>query len=345
MDVDRLLTGDCRALLRSFPDGCFALAIIDGPYNLRKAEWDKFPSWEAFVEFYRPLMAELARVLRDNSSFYLFGTFEGLAALKPMLDELDVFRFGSLITHHKGPVWKQVNNSQQRCWPNCSEHIAHYVRERVDISSLAWDGVTREDNTIRAYLDGERRRAGVTLDEVREAVGCRPGSGLPGHWFGHSQWMLPTKQHYEELRHLFNARGNGSGEYLRRDYEYLRRDYEELRRDYEELRYPFNPQKGMTDVWEFGICQGNERLKEDGKTAHVAQKPLAMMEAIVRASSNEGDLVLDPFCGAGTIPLACANLGRRYVGMDIEQHWVDVSEKRLAEAARQRNLRLPLEAP
>ena len=76
---------------------------------------------------------------------------------------------------------------------------------------------------------------------------------------------------------------------------------------------------------------------------HDGQKPLADCEWLVKLLTNEGDLVLDPFCGAGTIPLACANLGRRYVGVEIDPHFVAVSEKRLQDAARARNLRLPLE--
>jgi len=298
----QLYLGDAREVLAGLPDACAALAIVDGPYNMRKAEWDKFDSWEAFREFYRPLWEQLSRVLRDNCSLYVFGTFEGLAALKPDLDALGGgWRFGSTITLDKGPVWKQVSNSQARTWPNCSEYLMFYARERVDISELAWDGVTREDNTLRAYLNAERERAGVAVREVAEAfqtvTGSRTVTGMASHWFGNSQWEFPTRENYLWLRDLFNARGNGTGPYLRRE-------YEDLRREYEDLRYTFNPQRGVTDVWDVPICAGAERIKLNGQTAHVAQKPLAIMRRIVEASSNEGDVVLDPFAepGAPSLP-------------------------------------------
>ena len=339
MEADRLILGDAREVIREFPDGCFALAVIDGPYNLRKAEWDKFPSWEAFVDFYRPLMAELARVLRDNSSFYLFGTFEGLAALKPMLDGMDGFRLLNHICWVNPPMLSKFNRAQFRSWlPAHREQAVLYVRESHDISEEAREEVMRPDNGLRHYLNAERRRAGLSVSDCIAVCGS-----TARHYFGRSQWRIPTRAHYEELRRLFNERGNGRGEHLRRDYEDLRREYEYLRVEYEDLRYPFNPQKGMTDVWNFGICQGNERLKENGKTAHVAQKPLAMMEAIVRASSNEGDVIIDPFCGSGTVPVACQKLGRRFVAIDANPKWIVVTERRLADTRRRTNLTLPLE--
>ncbi|MFQ3550227.1 MAG: site-specific DNA-methyltransferase, partial [Armatimonadota bacterium] len=60
-------------------------------------------------------------------------------------------------------------------------------------------------------------------------------------------------------------------------------------------------EKQMRDVWSFPLVQGKERLKsEDGRTIHPTQKPEEMLKRIIIASSNEGDLVLDPFLGSGT---------------------------------------------
>ena len=62
---------------------------------------------------------------------------------------------------------------------------------------------------------------------------------------------------------------------------------------------------------------------------YATQKPLALLERIIRAASNEGDLVLDPFCGCGTAADAAAKLGRRYLGIDISAIAVRVMEQRL----------------
>ena len=65
------------------------------------------------------------------------------------------------------------------------------------------------------------------------------------------------------------------------------------------------------------------------RTGYPTQKPLKLLERIIRASSNEGDVVLDPFCGSGTTLVAAEGLGRKYVGIDINEVSLKISEKRL----------------
>ena len=80
------------------------------------------------------------------------------------------------------------------------------------------------------------------------------------------------------------------------------------------------------DVWQ--ISHINSTAKE--RIGFPTQKPLALLERIIEASSNEGDLVLDPFCGCGTAADAAAKLGRRYLGVDVSAIAVRVMEQRLA---------------
>lgn len=324
--INKVTCGNCLDLMRELPDGCCSLAVIDGPYNMRKADWDKFDTWEDFRRFYVPVFNELSRVLRDNCSMYVFGTFEGLAALKPALDDLGGgWKYRQVCTWDKGlGAIAGRTSDMSRMYPNRTEFCLFYARERVDISSLAWDGVTREDNTIREYLNAERERAGISVREVAEeyqkVTGSRTVTGMAGHWFCVSQWTIPTEANYLWLRKLFNSRGGGP---------YLRREYEDLRREYEDLRYTFNPQKGVTDVWDAPICAGKERLKVDGKTAHVAQKPLSIIERIITSSSNEGDTVIDPFAGTGTTGVACYKLNRQFIGMELSPEYADIANARI----------------
>jgi len=91
----------------------------------------------------------------------------------------------------------------------------------------------------------------------------------------------------------------------------------------------------MRDVWEIPavINVSAER------TGYPTQKPMALLERIIRASSNEADLVLDPFCGSGTALLAAQRLGRRWIGIDISVEALRVARARLVAASAQ-----PLEA-
>ena len=67
------------------------------------------------------------------------------------------------------------------------------------------------------------------------------------------------------------------------------------------------------------------------RLGYPTQKPLKLLERIIQASSNPGDLVLDPFCGCGTAVAAAQNLGRRWIGIDIEPLAIRLMEKRLKE--------------
>lgn len=86
-----------------------------------------------------------------------------------------------------------------------------------------------------------------------------------------------------------------------------------------------NGGKQMKDVWTGSLTKASE--KKAGK--HPTQKPLYLLERIVLASTNEGDLVLDPFCGSSTTGVACLKHGRRYIGIDNCQEYIELSQRRL----------------
>ena len=69
--------------------------------------------------------------------------------------------------------------------------------------------------------------------------------------------------------------------------------------------------------------------------AHPTQKPVVLMEEIIRDFSSEGDLVCDPFMGSGTTGVACAKLGRKFIGIEIEPKYFDIACKRIDEAYKQ----------
>jgi site-specific DNA-methyltransferase (adenine-specific) len=86
--------------------------------------------------------------------------------------------------------------------------------------------------------------------------------------------------------------------------------------------------KQMKSVWTLPSPNGNE--KDFGK--HPTQKPVALLERIILASTNEGDLVIDPFSGSSTTGVAAIRLKRRFVGIELESEFLNLSVKRLEQA-------------
>ena len=96
-----------------------------------------------------------------------------------------------------------------------------------------------------------------------------------------------------------------------------------------------NPKGKMPDdVWnQFSRVCGT--FKERARW-HPCQMPESLLKRIISASSNKGDLVLDPFCGSGTTAAAAKQLGRNYTGIEISQEYVKNTKKRLAELAKKK---------
>jgi site-specific DNA-methyltransferase (adenine-specific) len=94
-----------------------------------------------------------------------------------------------------------------------------------------------------------------------------------------------------------------------------------------ELMKQLSNGKQMRNVWEIPPPQPNE--KTHGK--HPTQKPLKLLERILLASTNEGDIVLDPFNGSGTTAIAAVGLNRRYLGIEISQEYLDLTIRRLED--------------
>ena len=89
-------------------------------------------------------------------------------------------------------------------------------------------------------------------------------------------------------------------------------------------------EKQMRDVWTMPLVQGKERIRDnDRKALHSTQKPEEMLKRIITASSNEGDIVLDPFLGSGTTAVVAKKLKRNWIGIEKEVKYEEASKKRL----------------
>jgi site-specific DNA-methyltransferase (adenine-specific) len=97
--------------------------------------------------------------------------------------------------------------------------------------------------------------------------------------------------------------------------------------DYHEMKR-INQGKQMRNVWEIPAPLAEE--KKFGK--HPTQKPVELLKRIILSSTKEGSLILDPFCGSSTTGVASILLNRKYVGIDMEQEYLELSQKRLKES-------------
>ena len=102
-------------------------------------------------------------------------------------------------------------------------------------------------------------------------------------------------------------------------------------------KYTFNHQsmKAMNDDlqmrsdWHLNLVTGNQRIRSNGTKAHPTQKPEALLYRIISASSNPGDVVLDPFFGTGTTGAVAKKLRRHWIGIERDKKYIQLAQKRI----------------
>ena len=98
----KLYNGDCLGVMQEIPSKSIDLILIDPPYNISKAEWDKWETTEKYVEFMGKVFKENERVLKDNGSFYFFhNDFLQIVELQNWINKNTNFVFKQLITWNK----------------------------------------------------------------------------------------------------------------------------------------------------------------------------------------------------------------------------------------------------
>lgn len=157
---------------------------------------------------------------------------------------------------------------------------------------------------------------------LNEIVWSYRTGGTSGRWFSrkHDTLLLYVK---DTAAHTFNAGKEKS--YLTHRYGF--KNVEIRQEPAPDLRY--YSMVAMRDVWTIDAIRGNQTES----LGYPTQKPLALLERVITASSNEGDLVLDPFCGCGTTLVAADRLNRAWIGIDIAATAIEMTEQRVGITA------------
>lgn len=260
----------------------------------------------AYLVMMTPRLVELHRVLKPTGSLYLHCDPTASHYLKVILDAIfDPRMFQNEISWQRSGA----KNDPKR-YGRSHDVILFYTKGKkftwnTQYTPFSQESIEKnythvEDGTGRRYRRGDLTAAKAGGDVDYEWHGVRPYTGR--HWAYSREKM---DKMYEEGRIEF--RRTGMPVYKR----YLDEQ----------------PGVPVQDVWtDIRLTSADsERL------GYPTQKPVALLERIIEASSNPGDLVLDPFCGCGTTVDSAEKLGRKWIGIDITYIAVDLITKRLRD--------------
>lgn len=197
----------------------------------------------------------------------------------------------------KGRVEKGILN-----YPKQAEYILFYTMLKGN------EPIGNED--IKAYIEGERKKIKHSLVEINKiAFGALNGKdGMAGNILSCRKkgWSFPTKEKYEKLNKAFPYTFN--------------MDYEKLKSKLKkEQTHTYNCQKKSSVV----------QFPPETQNGHITPKPLKLMELLIKTHSNENDLILDPFMGSGTTGVACKNLNRDFIGIELDEKYFEIAKNRI----------------
>jgi hypothetical protein len=187
-----------------------------------------------------------------------------------------------------------TNTQTLRKFPVVTEVCVHYVRQPQF-------RLTAADSPLSAqqWLRAEWRRTGLPLAKSNEACGVK-NAATRKYLTSDYLWYFPPPDVFQRLVDYANTHGDPSG----RPYFSVDGETSLAASQWEQLRGKFHCEAGVTNVWHVPAVRGKERIKVQGSVVHPNQKPLALMQLLVKSCSDPGDVVWEPFGGLCTASIA-----------------------------------------
>ena len=297
-----LRKGDCLIESDKIQSGSVDLILTDLPYGTMNGfngiDWD-------FAIEPKKVYEIANRILRRNGKMVLFSQ-------EPYTTKLISEAMPNVPFSYR-MIWEKDN------FANClfakKAPVNYY--EDILIFSKGNHGDFGEDNSYREYLNEERKKAKLTLDQMCGVCGLNTQGhgGAAYHWCSSKQPQLIPEKHYLTLREKTG---------------YFQKDYIELKQIHQKC---FEKDISVFNLWEGKKYKSNIlKYKKDYNGFHPTQKPILLLEDLIKTFSNEGDLVVDLTMGSGSTGVACKNTNRSFIGIEKDENYFKIAEQRIGGA-------------
>lgn len=312
MDI-KLLHGDCLIESDNIPSGSVDLILTDPPYGTMHGIDKEYVGygrkgggghlWDLAID--PTNIYEIAnRILRKNGKLVLFSQ-------EPYTSRLITESHPNVPFSYR-MIWEK-NDFANALLVNKAP-VSYY--EDILVFSKTHD--TEDLHPLRNYLKECKEKSGMTnkqfnhlFSDYYNKQGCRDRSVLEHYW-APSQFMLPTIEIYEKI-----LQPTG---YFPIPYTELKAIDDQFKKD---LPSTFN-------LWEGNKYKSNIlKYKKDYDGYHPTQKPIALLEDLIKTYSNEGNTVVDLTMGSGSTGVACKNTGRNFIGIELDDEYFGIAKERI----------------
>lgn len=301
----KLFNGDCLIESDKIEDGSVDLILMDPPYGTIKGQ-DKSPAarnsglreveWDVIIEPEK-IFNIANRILRKNGKLVIFSQ-------EPYTSKLITETIPNIPFSYR-MVWNKLNYGSPLKAKKAP--LGHF--EDILVFSKMHDNELL--HPLREYTKKLLDYIGLNKKGIVEKIGQKVD-----HFFRHNspQFSLCTEKTYKELIEVFNI------------------DKMEGFKNYEELKEIDNKYSSTFNLWEGKKYKNNVlEYKKDYTGHHPTQKPVLLLEDLIKTYSNEGNLVVDLTMGSGSTGVACVNTKRSFIGIEMDEGYFKIAEQRIKD--------------
>jgi len=302
----QLIHGDCLIESDKIESGSVDLILTDLPYgNMKNAPstWDKSKTeWDVAIE--PKIIYKIAtRILRKNGKMVLFSQ-------EPYTTQLVNEAIPNVPFNYRA-IWEKDNFANAL---GANKNMVSYY-EDVLVFSKHFESENNDDNPCKEYAIKIFNYINKPMKHLKEFY---KNNNLSHFYSSGKQFRLCTEQTYNNLTRDFNI--DKMEGFL--EYSILKK----MNFDYKsEFASTFN-------LWEGNKYKSNIlKYKKDYNGYHPTQKPILLLEDLIKTFSNENDLVVDLTMGSGSTGVACINTNRNFIGIEKDDKYFEIAKKRIEE--------------
>jgi len=289
MKLDTIIVGDCVEELRKLPDRSVDLIVLDPPYWKVVNERWDF-EWRTTSDYAKWCLTWFAEISRVIKRSGSLYLFGYTRNL--------VYLYEDIV--NLGFAFRQeiiVDKGLRSLGGRATKGYKQFPNTTETIWFFNYDSKP----FIKTFLKERQQELNLSSQDINLALGVKAnGGGVWSLYTGNNILaQVPTREMWTRLQDVLH-----------------------FSMPYEEVGQTFNTELGLTNVWQ------DINFYEE-KRVHTTQKPVRLIERIIKASTNENMVVLDPFMGSGATAIAAIRQNRRFIGIEKEQKYVDAANLRI----------------
>ena len=310
----QLYKGDCLIESDKIESGSVDLILTDLPYgNMNKAPtgWDSENlRWDIIIEP-KKVFDIANRILRKNGKIILFSQ-------EPYTTKLITECINNVSFNYRA-TWEKDN------FANALGVKVNMVSFTEDVLIFSKTIEDKSEHPLQDYFYSEFVKSGVSVKEYCNKLGTKHAS----HFFTKGmQFRTPNEKYLKQLQDLTGLFNITIEEVKQKQKEFL---------EYNRTKFA-----STFNLWEGNKYKSNIlKYKKDYNGHHPTQKPILLLEDLIKTFSNENDLVVDLTMGSGSTLVACKNTNRNGIGIEMNEDYFNIAKKRVEEKRKEKDNEAP----